>query len=37
VVTLYQAEWCPRVDPWQFEAEHRCRFSDHRDARESDA
>jgi hypothetical protein len=26
-----------RVDPWQFEAEHRCRFSDHRDARESDA
>jgi predicted GNAT family acetyltransferase/glutaredoxin len=24
-------------DPWQFAAEHRRRFSDHRDARESDA
>jgi len=25
------------VDPWQFAAEHRRRFIDHRDARESDA
>jgi uncharacterized protein len=25
------------LDPWQFAAEHRHRFSDHRDARESDA
>jgi predicted GNAT family acetyltransferase/glutaredoxin len=25
------------VEPWQFAAEHRRRFSDHRDARESDA
>jgi uncharacterized protein len=24
-------------DPWRFEAEHRRRFADHRDARESDA
>src|SRR5712691_1605081 len=25
------------LDPWQFAAEHRRRFIDHRDARESDA
>jgi uncharacterized protein len=26
-----------QLEPWQFAAEHRRRFSDHRDARESDA
>ena len=25
------------LEPWQFAGEHRCRFADHRDARESDA
>jgi predicted GNAT family acetyltransferase len=27
---------CVRLDPWQFAADHRGRFNDHRDARESD-